>query len=68
MEPLTHCVKAREKGKKSFKFITPKLGLNRLRIHAARFTKEGAEKSAAEWSTQDERYEFKAVPLTEGGV
>jgi len=56
-----HFVKAREKGTKQFKFVTPKLGLTRLRVHAATFTKEGAERSVSEWAEQDKEYEFKAV-------
>lgn len=59
----THYVKAREKGKRAWYFVTPRLGLNRLRIHASMFTREQAEQAAAEWAKQDDRYEFKAVPM-----
>lgn len=61
---LTHYVKARVKGGKRFLFVTPKLGLNRLRIHAAMFTADQAMASAEAWSVQDDRYEFRAVPIS----
>ena len=62
-QELTHYVKARKRGAKGWYFLTSKLGLNRLRIHAGMYTKEQAEQSAAEFAKQDESYEFKAVAM-----
>jgi hypothetical protein len=58
-----HHVKAREYGKKAWYFITPKFTLNRLRIHAATFTKEQAERVAAEWAKDAGLYEFKTAKI-----
>lgn len=56
-------IRAREKGKKLFRFLTPKLELTRLKIHTARLPKERAEKEAASYRAQDPEWEFEVVEI-----
>jgi hypothetical protein len=55
-------VKCREVGKAKFAFLTPKMGLNHLKVHAARF--ESLEKAQAlidANAADNPEWEFKAV-------
>jgi hypothetical protein len=55
-------VKCREVGKKQFLFLTSRGGLNRLRIHAARFeTKDKAQALIDENAADNPEWEFKVV-------
>ena len=61
--PVADCmIKCRERGKLQFAFLTSKGALNRLRIHAARFTRENAEKLIAENQAENAEWEFCIVP------
>lgn len=61
MEPnYTHHVKVREKGKKQWSFLS-RSGTNRLRVHALRFTAEGAAELIADSQADNPGWDFKAV-------
>jgi hypothetical protein len=56
-------VKCREKGRKTWAFLTPGAGLNRLRVHAARFdTLAKAQALIDENAADNPEWDFKAVP------
>ncbi len=60
----TYAIKCKEVTGKSWSFLTPSGGLNRLKIHAGRFaSKEVAEKVIAENAGDNPEWQFKAVPL-----
>lgn len=63
MNNCTHHVKCREKGKKTWKFMTPRGGLNSLRIHAAQFTEEKAKAFIEENTPDNPEWEFKSQPI-----
>lgn len=57
--PSVH-IKLKPKGRKRFEFLTSKGGLNHLRIHAAMFTRERAEKLVTEIRAENgDEYEVK---------
>ena len=61
-------VKARKTGDKAWHFVTPKGGMNRLRVHASLYpSNEAAALAATELGKLNTGYEFKAVSLTTGG-
>lgn len=56
-------IKLREKGKKSWSFLTPRGGSIRLKIHAARYTRTNAAVQVVQLSADNPTHEFKAVVL-----
>lgn len=63
-KPLpTHHVKVREKGTRSWSFLTSSGGTNRLRIHAAQFTAEQAARLIAENAGDNPEWEFRYQPI-----
>lgn len=63
---LTHFVKVREKTAKAFWFLTPKGGMNRLRVHASQFTEEQANKAVEEINRENPHVIAKAVLIWDG--
>lgn len=62
----THHVKVRLRGEVGWKFLTPKGGTNRLRVHAAEMTKAGAEALVLENTAGNPEWEFKVTPINRG--
>ena len=56
-------IKVRLRNTFRFKFLTSRGRANRLRIHAARFTDEAAEKALAELRPLNPELEFRKVPV-----
>lgn len=54
-------VKFKTKGAKTWKFMTPKGGGSRLRIHAARFSAERASTFVADLAEYNPDFDFKIV-------
>lgn len=62
---MTHAIKCREVGQKSWAFLASKGSLNRLKIHACRFeTKEKAQAVIDENKDDNPGWEWKVVPLS----
>jgi hypothetical protein len=62
----THFIKYRERGARPGDprwFLTPRGVGNRLRIHAARFTAEDAERHAARLNEENPGLEFFTIPI-----
>jgi hypothetical protein len=57
---MTYCVKTRETGKKHWKFVTSKGGVNRLRIHAAQFNDKSKADALAVDINDNNRGEWEA--------
>lgn len=62
-EPADSLIKFRERDAARWMFLTPRAGGNRLRIHAARFTRENAETLIAKHAPGNPKHEFKIVPI-----
>jgi hypothetical protein len=59
---MTHYIKVRETGQKTWRFLT-RNGTNKLRIHAAAFTSaEGAQRVIDDNKTDNPGWEWKVVP------
>lgn len=63
---MTHYVKVREAGRKTWKFLA-RNGTTRARVHAARFTAEKAAQCVADiYAENAGAWDAKAVPLAVG--
>lgn len=61
---MTYAIKCRMAGEKTFGFLTPKGGVNKLKIHAGQFpTKERAQAVIDENAGDNPEWEFKVVEL-----
>lgn len=58
---VTHHIKVREKGKTRWAFLTARGTINYLRLHAAQFTEENANKVIQDNQADNPDWEFKAV-------
>lgn len=60
---MTHAIKFRRKGDRVWYFATSRGNANRLRIHAALFSKEQAEKAVIADQKNNPNLEFKVVSM-----
>lgn len=61
---MSHAIKCRETGGKSWSFLSSGGGLNRLKIHAARFDSKDKAQAVIDANKDDNPdWEWKVVPL-----
>jgi hypothetical protein len=58
-----HAIKVRKEGERVYRFLTPKGGETRLRLHAATITKANGEAMIVQLAADNPGFEFKVVPL-----
>lgn len=59
----SHFVKVKSPESKRFTFLTPKGGVNNLRVHAGRWAQDAAERLVAEIKEENPGWDAKAVEI-----